>query len=84
MSVKLNSHSVRLQIDTASDITLISQRLWKTLGRRPLTFTRHVARIASGDCVHITGELPAIIKIEDKTASGKVNVVDSSHNPFGT
>ena len=77
MSVKLNSHPVCLQIDTALDITLISQRLWKTIGQASLTSTRHVAQSASGDCVHITGELPAIIKLKDKTASGKIYVADS-------
>ena len=72
MSVKLNSHPVRLRIDTASDITLISQKLWKTIGQPPLTSKRHVAWSTSRDYVHSTDELSAIIKIEDKTASGKV------------
>ena len=83
MSVKLNSHPVHLQIDTATDITLISQRLWKTIGLPPLTSTRHVAWSTSGDCVHIPGELPVIIKIEDKTASGKIYVADLRHNLLG-
>ena len=73
-------HPVRLEIDTASDITLISESLWKTIDQPPLTSTRHVAQSASGDHVHITGELSAIIKIEDKTASGKVYVADSRYN----
>ena len=38
---------------------------------------------ASEDFVHITGELPAIIQTEDKTASGKVYVADSRHNLLG-
>ena len=54
-----------------------------TIGQPPLISTRHVSQIASGDCVHIIGELPAIIKIEDKTASGKEYVADSRHNPLG-
>ena len=83
VSVKLNSHPVRLQIDTASDITLISQRQWKTISQPPLTSSRHVARSASGECVHIVRELPAVIKIEDKTASGKVYVADLRHNLLG-
>ena len=81
--VKLNGHSVRLQTDTASDITLISQRLWKTIGQSPVTSKRLLARSASKDSVHITGELPATIEIEDKTASGKIYLADS-RQPFGT
>ena len=80
MSGKLNGHSLRLQIDTASDITLISQRLRKTIGQPPLTPTRHVAQRVSGDCVHITRELPATTKIENKTASRKIYIADSRHN----
>ena len=79
--VKLNGHSVRLQIDTASDITLISQRLWKTIGQLPVTPT--VAGRASGDCVDINGKLPATIENEDKTASGKINRADSRYNVLG-
>ena len=79
VSVKLNSHPVRLQIDSTSDITLISQRSWKTKGHHLQTYTRHITQSASVDCVHITGELPAIIKSE-KTASVKLYVVDSRHN----
>ena len=61
VSVKLNSHSVHLQIDTALDITLISQTPWKAIGQLPLTPLRHVGQSTSEDCVHIPEELPAAI-----------------------
>ena len=77
MSIKLNDHSFWLQIDTTSDITFISQRLWKTLGQPPRTPKRHVTWSASGDCVHITG---ATMEIDDKTASGKIYIADSRYN----
>nr|VZH97091.1 unnamed protein product [Spirometra erinaceieuropaei] len=32
VDVLLNGHAVRLQLDTASDITIISERLWQSLG----------------------------------------------------
>ena len=67
-------------MDIKIGCTLILQRLWKIIGQPPLTATRHVARSAAGDCVHMPGEWPAILKIEDKTASGKVYVADSRHN----
>ena len=83
VSVKLNWHSVRLPIDTASDITLISQRLWKPIGQLLLKPTRHVVWSASGDCVNITGELPATMEIEDKTASEKIYKANSKQ-PIGS
>ena len=82
MSVELNNHPVRLQIDTASDITLISLKLWKSIGKPQLTSTKHVARRVSGDCVLITGELPATIRME-KTASGIIYISNSQHNLLG-
>ena len=58
--------------------------LTEAMENQPLvTFTRHIAAGALGDCVHITGKLPAIIKIEDKTASGKLYFADSRHNLLG-
>ena len=62
--------------------TRLPQRLWKTIGTSPLTPRRHVARSASRDCVHITGELPATMEI-DKTVSRKIYIEDSRHNLLG-
>ena len=83
MSVELNIHPVWLQIDTTLDITLISQKLWKSIGKPQLTSTKHVAQSASGDCVHIMGELPATIRIEEKTASGIIFISNYQHNLLG-
>ena len=78
-----NGYSVWLQIDTTSNITLISQRLWKTIDQLLLRPIRHVARSASVDCVYITAEFPATIKIVCKTASGNIYIADSRHNLLG-
>ena len=79
----VNDHPVQLQVDTASDITLISQSLWETIGQPSLTSTSLVAQNASGDFVHITGELPATIKLKNKTASGTIYIANSCHNLQG-
>ena len=81
--MELNDYPVRLQIDTASDITLIFEKLRKSIGKPQLTSTKHVARGASGDCVHITGELPATFRIEEKTASGIIYITNSPHILLG-
>ena len=80
---KLNCHSLRLQIDTSSSITLTSQGLWKTISQPPLTSIWHIAWSASGDGVLITGKLPATMEIENKTASGKIYKADSRQNLLG-
>ena len=83
MSVELNNHPVRLQIDIASNITLISQKLWNSIGKPQFTFAKHVARSDSGDSVHITGKVTATIRIEEKTASGIICISNSQHNILG-
>ncbi|KER20335.1 hypothetical protein T265_11085 [Opisthorchis viverrini] len=47
LTVTVNGHPVRLQLDTWSDITIISEKLWRTLGQ-PLI--RQAARTATSAC----------------------------------
>ena len=75
--------TVQLQIDTASDINLISQKLWKGTGKPQFTATKHVAWSVSGDCVLITGKLPETIRIEEKIASEIIYISNSQHNLLG-
>ena len=55
----------------------------ESIGKPQLTSTKHVARSTSGDCVHITSELPATIRIEEKIASGIIYISNSQHNLLG-
>ena len=53
------------------------------MGKFQLALTKHAAQSASGDCINIKGELPATIRIEDKTASGIIYISNSQHNFLG-
>nr|VZI10577.1 unnamed protein product [Spirometra erinaceieuropaei] len=46
VDVLLNGHAVRLQLDTASDITIISERLWQSLGSTTMQQTSYSATSA--------------------------------------
>nr|VZI29775.1 unnamed protein product [Spirometra erinaceieuropaei] len=48
VDVLLNGHAVRLQLDTASDITIISERLWQSLGSPTMQQTSQSASSACG------------------------------------
>ncbi|VDQ16017.1 unnamed protein product, partial [Trichobilharzia regenti] len=39
IDLQINGHDTRLQLDTASDSTIISEKLWNNIGRPPITNT---------------------------------------------
>lgn len=57
ISVHVNGVLVKLQLDTASDITIISQATWILLGRPAYKNTTHIARAASGEQLAFIGEI---------------------------
>ncbi|CAH8676807.1 unnamed protein product [Schistosoma haematobium] len=57
VNLLVNGKLIRLQLDTASDVTLISKNTWHKLGCPSIRPTEHVARNASGDIVKLTGEV---------------------------
>ncbi|CAH8585986.1 unnamed protein product [Schistosoma intercalatum] len=61
VTLDINKHRTRLQLDTASDITLISPETWKNI-RIPTTFpTTQLAHSASGGKLNIVGEVPCTV-----------------------
>lgn len=74
--VKINNRQVKLQVDTASDITVISMELYDFLGRPPSVHCTELANSASGhrmslkfefDCQMIANdmEVPVTIYVSD-------------------
>ncbi|CAH8612563.1 unnamed protein product [Schistosoma rodhaini] len=61
----VNAKPIRLQLDTASDITLISKNTWSKLGCPPIRPTKHVVRNASGDIVKLTGEVTCNVQFKE-------------------
>ncbi|VDM03620.1 unnamed protein product [Schistocephalus solidus] len=51
----LNGRRVYLQLDTASDITIISERLWQSLGSSTMQKTSQYATSAGGGLLRIMG-----------------------------
>lgn len=76
--VSVNNKPVCFQFDTASDITLISQTSWKLLGEPCLSATDHIARSASGDQIHLTGELTCNVTFQVTTFSGVCYLAEKS------
>ncbi|GAA51096.1 hypothetical protein CLF_105581 [Clonorchis sinensis] len=76
VSVRIKGTPVRLQLDTASDITIISKRTWKLLGSPALTRTKQVARSASDSLLKLSGEFKYSMTVDGITVIGICHVSD--------
>lgn len=56
-----NKHRTRFQLDTASDITLISQKTRKNIGRPTVHLTTQLEHSASDGKLNIVREVPYIV-----------------------
>ena len=66
MSLFLNHHKVKLQIDTASDISIISQGLWKYIGCPKIQVTNFTANHAGNAPLKFIGECFIDVRTESK------------------
>lgn len=57
ITLTINDIPVRLQLDTASDITLITRSTWESIGKPLVCSTNHQAHSASGNTLQLTGEV---------------------------
>ena len=62
----INGQKIRMQLDTASDITLISRKTWEKLGSPTVRPSNHVARNASGAVLKLEGELECQVCLGDR------------------
>jgi hypothetical protein len=79
LTVSINSIPVRLQLDTASDVTLISKSTWELLGKPVLSPTNHQAHSASGNTLKLTGELNCVVSFKDISTPAICYLTDFSN-----
>ncbi|XP_058816915.1 uncharacterized protein K02A2.6-like [Topomyia yanbarensis] len=76
VTVMLNVVNVRLQLDTGSDISIISKRLWEKIGK-PLTVpANEQAATASGDCLQFLFKFSCDISFNGKQHTGQFYIVE--------
>ena len=75
LTLKINDKVTTLQIDTASDITVISLSTWISIGKPTYRPTQHVARDASGSALPILGEFSCEFKFLSTSARGICYIV---------
>nr|VZI25908.1 unnamed protein product [Spirometra erinaceieuropaei] len=83
VDVLLNGHAVRLQLDTASDITIISERLWQSLGSPTMQQTSQSATSACGGLVQLIGQLQCCVSFRGTSITAICYITKSDHNLLG-
>ncbi|XP_038119291.1 uncharacterized protein K02A2.6-like [Culex quinquefasciatus] len=82
--VVMNRTSVRLQLDTGSDITIISTGTWRSIGSPPMSTTSVVAKTATGKPLEIDGEFWCEMVVGGRKSSGLVRVTSQPLNLLGS
>ncbi|XP_044755014.1 uncharacterized protein K02A2.6-like [Coccinella septempunctata] len=70
----INGVTVNLQIDTASDITIISEETWTKLGKPQCFPTKNLVKNASGQQLPLISEFKCNIAFNNQSYSGKCYV----------
>ncbi|CAH8597340.1 unnamed protein product [Dicrocoelium dendriticum] len=83
VDVLINGQSVRLQLDTASDITIISEDLWRSLGKPPFEPTSQSATSACGGRVQLTGQLHCSVSFRGATFNAICYITKAKLNLLG-
>ncbi|CAH8655864.1 unnamed protein product [Dicrocoelium dendriticum] len=83
VDVQINGQTVRLQLDTASDITIISEKLWRSLGSPPVQPTLQSATSACGGHVQLTGQLHCTVYFRGVTFDGICYIAKANLNLLG-
>nr|VZH95980.1 unnamed protein product [Spirometra erinaceieuropaei] len=83
VDVLLNGHAVRLQLDTASDITIISERLWQSLGSPTMQPTSQSATSACGGLIQLIGQLQCCVSFRGTSITAICYITKSDPNLLG-
>nr|VZI42878.1 unnamed protein product [Spirometra erinaceieuropaei] len=83
VDVLLNGHAVCLQLDTASDITIISERLWQSLGSPTMQPTSRSATSACGGLVQLIGQLQCCVSFRGTSITAICYITKSDLNLLG-
>nr|VZI15666.1 unnamed protein product [Spirometra erinaceieuropaei] len=81
--VLLNGHAVRLQLDTVSDIIIISDRLWQSLGSPTMQQTSQSATSACGGLVELIGQLQCCVSLRRTSITVICYITKSDLNLLG-
>ena len=84
MTVKVLNKSVRFQLDSGSDLSIINLQTWRKLNRPIIKMTTKTARTVTGDKIKFEGEIIIPVSLNGITKILKVFVLKNTENLFGS
>ncbi|VDM00269.1 unnamed protein product [Schistocephalus solidus] len=83
VNILLNGHAVSLQLDAASDVTIISERLWQSLDSPTMQQPSQSATTADSGLVRLMGQVQFYVSFGGTTVNAICFVTKSNLNLFG-
>ncbi|XP_055605614.1 uncharacterized protein K02A2.6-like [Uranotaenia lowii] len=83
VQAKINSAEVQLQLDTGSDISVVSKRVWEKIGKPSTTPALGKASTASGAPLQLLFKFACDVNVNGQQRRGTFYVVDKSLNVLG-
>ncbi|CAH8633242.1 unnamed protein product [Schistosoma bovis] len=83
ITVNINGHPSRLQVDTASDVTILSRKYWIRMGRPHMVPTTQKPRTACGNYLRLLGQLDCKVSFHDSTFTGVCYITPADLNLLG-
>ncbi|XP_055623717.1 uncharacterized protein K02A2.6-like [Toxorhynchites rutilus septentrionalis] len=84
VSVGFSGTKIRLQLDTASDITVISRKIWRSIGSPALSSATVNAKTASGSILSLDGEFECDVTIGSSTRRELIRVTEKQLQLLGS
>ena len=78
--VKVLNKSVRFQLDSGSDFSIINLKTWRKLNRPTIKMTSKTARTVKGDKIKFEGEIIIPVSLNGKIKKLKVCVLKNTEN----
>ena len=84
ITVKVLNKSVRFQLDSGSDLSIINLQSWRKLNRLIIKITSQTVRTVTGDKIKFEGEIIIPVSLNGITKKLKVFVLKNTENLFGS
>lgn len=82
--IELNGRKTKLQLDTASDITIVNREIWKQIGSPVLSPVTLKAKTASGSVLPLVGEFLCDVTIAGNTRMEIIRVSENQLRLLGS
>ena len=84
ITVDIFNSSIKFQLDSGSDISIINWRTWRKLNKPTLLKTDKTAKSVTGENINILGEITLTVTLNGVTKKLKAYVLEHSDNLFET